>query len=482
YWRGELWQRTASEQEILTRLEIKQIEQFKNEHQYYVVIFSDITEQKRAEDKLIYLANYDTLTGLPNRALFHQRLTDAINGEKKQGFSLINVDIDHFKHINDTLGHSVGDQLLQRVALILKQTMPSPDGTVARLGGDEFTLLVPGITHKRQLKSFAESLLQSFAQPIYIEQHEIRISPSIGLSRFPMDGHDAITLLKNAESALHFAKTNGRGNFQFYNEDIQTKTLRKLTVGNQLRKALEKNELELVYQPKLNIASNRIIGLEALLRWHNTAIGAIEPDEFITIAEETGQVNEIGQWVLQEACEQARKWQLRNYDLPVSVNISARQFQQQSLYKSVANVLANTQLPPQLLELEITETMLLDDPDSAITTLTQLKEMGVRIAVDDFGTGYSSLSYLKKLPINTLKIDKTFIQDLASDTDDAAITNAIISLARILNLSVIAEGVETHQQLQFLKGAGCHQVQGYLISPPMTAQACTIFIDDLMQP
>ncbi|WMS87169.1 putative bifunctional diguanylate cyclase/phosphodiesterase [Pleionea litopenaei] len=479
YWSGELWQRTASEQEILTRVEIKQIEQFSDDHQYYVVIFSDITEQKRAEDKLIYLANYDTLTGLPNRALFHQRLTDAIQDNAETGFSLVNVDVDHFKHINDSLGHRIGDQLLQRVALILKQNMPTSNGTVARLGGDEFTLLMPGFRDKRQLKHFARALLESFQHPIYIEQHEITISPSIGISRYPNDGTDTITLLKNTESALHFAKSNGRSNFQFYNEDIQTKTLRKLTVGNHLRKALDRNELELVYQPKLNINKNTIIGMEALLRWHNTAIGAIEPDEFIAIAEETGQVNEIGNWVLEEACAQARMWQLRNYNLPVSVNISARQFQQQSLYKTVANVLAKNQLPPELLELEITETMLLDDPDSAITTLNQLKEMGVRIAVDDFGTGYSSLSYLKKLPINTLKIDKTFIQDLDTDTDDAAIANAIISLAKNLNLAVIAEGVETHQQLEFLKQAGCHEIQGFLISPPMTAQASTLFIDDL---
>lgn len=477
YWQGDLWQK-AKGQEILTRMEVKRIEQFRKDHEYYVVIFSDITEQKRAEDKLIYLANYDTLTGLPNRALFHQRLAEAISEDHPDGFGLMCVDVDHFKHINDSLGHGIGDQLLQRVALILKQQIPTGNGTVARLAGDEFTLLLPRLSTKPQLEQLAKNILIAFGHPILVEQHEITISPSIGISRYPEDGKDSITLLRNAESALHFAKSRGRHNHQFYDQDIQTKTLRKLTVGNQLRRALERNELELVYQPKLDLKTKNITGMEALLRWHNTNIGAIEPDEFIAIAEETGQVNEIGSWVLKEACEQARRWQIRNYNIPISVNISARQFQQQGLYKTIANVLAETQLPPELLELEITETMLLDDPDSAITTLAQLKEMGVRISVDDFGTGYSSLSYLKKLPIDSLKIDRAFIKDLAQDKDDEAITHAIISLAKNLNLSVIAEGVETYEQFNFLMNAGCEQVQGFLIAQPMTAQESTLFCDE----
>ncbi|NVJ61381.1 MAG: EAL domain-containing protein [Gammaproteobacteria bacterium] len=479
HWSGELWQQNAQQQELLTRLEIKPIEQGSEQNEYFVVIFSDITEQKRAEDKLIYLANYDTLTGLPNRALFHQRLSEAINHPPSQGFSLVNIDVDHFKQINDSLGHNVGDQLLQRVALILKQHMPIGEGTVARTSGDEFTLLLPEFNERKNLEKLARTLLQVFEHPINIEQHEVTISPSIGISVFPIDGQDSATLLKNTESALHFAKSSGRCNFQFYDEDIQTQALRKLTVGNQLRRALKNNELELVYQPKLHLHTNKIVGMEALLRWHNTAIGAIEPDEFISIAEETGQVNEIGNWVLKKACEQAKQWQLQSLNIPISVNISTRQFQQQSLYKLVASILAEAQLPPELLELEITETMLLEDPDAAITTLNQLKEMGVRISVDDFGTGYSSLSYLKKLPINSLKIDKAFIQDLSIDKDDMAITNAIISLANNLGLDVIAEGVESEEQLNFLKQAGCQQVQGFLISEPMTAQSSTAFITNL---
>ncbi|PWK50777.1 bifunctional diguanylate cyclase/phosphodiesterase [Pleionea mediterranea] len=483
YWQGELWQKASAQQEILTRIEIKRVEQFQSDKEYYVVIFSDITDQKRREDKLLYLANYDTLTGLPNRALFHQRLSNTIErasdpNNKSKGFSLMCVDVDHFKHINDSLGHGIGDQLLQRVALTLKQQIPNTSGTVARLGGDEFTLLLPEFIDIKNLEDLAQQILTTFEHSLTVEHHEIIISPSIGISRYPQDGNDSITLLKNTESALHFAKSKGRRNFQFYNEDIQTKTLRKLTVGNQLRRALNNNELELVYQPKLDLTSNKIIGMEALLRWHNANIGAIEPDEFIAIAEETGQVNEIGNWVLREACEQAKKWQVRNFNLPVSVNISARQFQQQSLYKTVASLLAESHMPPELLELEITETMLMEDPDSAITTLTQLKEMGVRIAVDDFGTGYSSLSYLKKLPIDTLKIDKAFVQDLGKDKDDEAITNAIISLAKNLKLNVIAEGVENSEQLYFLKNAGCQQVQGFLIAHPMTAQASTLFCDE----
>ncbi len=472
YWQGELWQKTARGQDILTRMELKRVEQFKKDSEYFVAIFSDITEKKRAEDKLIYLANYDTLTGLPNRALFHQRLTQTINQSKTsgEGFSLVCVDVDHFKQINDSLGHAIGDQLLQRIAINLKQYVPVNNATVARLAGDEFIVLLPEQTEKASLMSMAQMLLTHFLNPITIEHHEITISPSIGICRYPVDGTDTLTLMRNVENALHFAKSKGRNNYQFYNEDIQTKNLRKLTVGNHLRRALDKQELELVYQPKLDLKNNRLTGMEALLRWHSADIGAIEPNEFISIAEETGLVNEIGSWVLKEACFQAYQWHKQNFDLPVSVNISAKQFQQRTLYRIIANVLAETQLPPQLLELEITETMLMEDPDSAIATLAQLKIMGVRISIDDFGTGYSSLSYLKKLPIDTLKIDKTFIQDITHDRDDKAITTAIIGLANNLHLDVVAEGVETQEQLELLKAARCPQVQGYLIAPPMTAE------------
>ncbi len=477
HWQGELWQKTGSEQEILTQTEIKKLAHYDRSQEYFVVIFSDITARKRSEDKLSFLANYDTLTGLPNRGLLHHRLVESIKHEKK-GFSLICIDMDHFRHINDSLGHSIGDQLLQRVSIKLQQIIPNNRSTVARLAGDEFALLVPEIVHRKHLESFANIIFETFKTPIHIQGHEIIISPSIGIGRYPQDAVEAISLLKYTESALHFAKAKGRGNHQFYDQDIQSRTMRKMTVGNQLRRALDKNELELVYQPKLDLVDNKIIGMEALLRWHNKNIGAIGPEEFIAIAEETGQVNEIGNWVLKQACEQAKKWQLRGFNIPVSVNISARQFQRQSLFQTVSDTLNITELAPELLELEITETMLLDDPEAAIRTLSQLKQMGVRIAVDDFGTGYSSLSYLKKLPIDTLKIDKAFIQDLASDKDDEAITHAIISLAKNLKLSVIAEGVENDQQLYFLKNAGCQQAQGFLISHPMTAQATTIYCDE----
>ncbi|WP_144393633.1 putative bifunctional diguanylate cyclase/phosphodiesterase [Pleionea sediminis] len=477
YWQGELWQKTANNQEILTNTEIKALQQPNQSNEYFVVIFSDITARKRSEDRLSFLANYDTLTSLPNRGLFQQRLIESIQTENK-GFGLLCVDVDHFKHINDSLGHGIGDQLLQRVAIKLKQLIPNNRTTVARLAGDEFVLLIPEMVQRSQLEHFAQSLIEAFKEAIVIRNHEVNISPSIGIARFPQDGADAFALLKNTESALHFAKSKGRGIFEFFDENIQTQTLRKLAVGNQLRKALERNELELVYQPKLDLIHDRIIGMEALLRWHNKDIGAIGPEEFIAVAEETGQVNEIGKWVLEQACEQAKKWQLRNFNIPISVNISARQFQTDSLFQRVSSILQQTELPPELLELEITETMLLEDPDTAIETLSQLRNMGVRISVDDFGTGYSSLSYLKKLPIDALKIDKAFIQDLAQDKNDEAITHAIISLAKNLKLNVIAEGVENDQQLYFLKNAGCQQVQGFLISQPMSAQATTIYCDE----
>ncbi len=476
YWQGEIWQKRINQKEILTRLEIKKIQHFKQSKEFYVVIFSDITAKKRAEDKLIYLANYDTLTGLPNRALFHQRLAEALHENNPKGFSLVCFDVDHFKHINDSLGSGIGDILLQQVALQLRQQAPHGNTTLARFSGDEFIFLIKNATEKASIQQFASQLLSNFEKPLMVEQHEISISPSIGISRFPSDGKDSITLLKNAQTALHFAKARGRNGIQFYDHDIQTQNLRKLLVGNQLRKALEKNELQLVYQPKLDLQTNSIVGVEALLRWHNANIGAIEPDEFIQIAEETGLVNEIGNWVLHEAIKQIQIWQYRFPGLTISVNISTRQFQQSGLYKSIANLLANSGLKPELLELEITETMLMEDPDSAIATLSLLQKMGVKIAVDDFGTGYSSLSYLKRLPINTLKIDKTFIQDLGLESDDEAITRAIISLAKNLNLKVVAEGVETSQQEKFLKESNCDQIQGYYITQALSADECSQFL------
>ncbi|MCO7226421.1 GGDEF domain-containing phosphodiesterase [Pleionea sp. CnH1-48] len=478
-WQGNLWQNNGGSHEILTQMEIKRVTPFKKESEYFVAIFSDITEKKRTEEQLIYLANYDTLTGLPNRALFHKRLTESIQNAHryKEGIALLCVDLDNFKQINDSLGHDVGDQILQTVAVKLKQLLNFHNSTVARLAGDEFALLVSSGKQQSDTLQLASSIIATFQQPIRIQSHEITISPSIGICCYPEDGPDAITLLRNAESAMHYAKAQGRNNFRFFTEDLQMAALRKLTVGNHLRRALDKHELELVYQPKVNLEDGKLTGVEALLRWHNTDVGAIEPDEFISIAEETSLVNEIGLWVLNEACRQARSWQFTGRRIPVSVNISTKQFLQPDLYKTIANVLAANDLSPQLLELEITETMLMEDPDSVITTLNQLKEMGIQISIDDFGTGYSSLSYLKKLPIDTLKIDKAFIADFTQD-DDIAITQAIISLANSLRLKVIAEGVENQEQLDFLKNAGCMQAQGYLIAPPMTAQECDIFIKE----
>ncbi len=482
YWSGELWQTNHKSNEILTKMEIKTVQQFKKDKSFFVAIFSDITEKKRSEDKLVYLANYDTLTGLPNRTLFHQRLQNHIQESNKKirndSFALICIDIDNFKRVNDTLGLSIGDTLIQLIALKIRKQVCFHNATVAHLGGDEFTILLPYRGRRKEINTVAKSILDTFKKPIFVEHQEIMVSASLGISCFPEDGKTPSMLFRNAESALHYAKKKGGNNHQFFNEDLQASASRKTKIFDLLSKAIKKNELALLYQPKINLDNNQTVGFEALLRWHNQEIGIINTQEFISIAEESGLVNEIGLWVLKAACHQAKTWEQSGKKIPISINISAKQFSQPDLYRIISHALYTEKLSPEMLELEITETMIMEDPEIAITTLEKIKNLGIKIAIDDFGTGYSSLSYLKKLPIDTLKIDKAFVNDVTTDLDDEAITNAIISLAKNLDLNVVAEGVETYEQLEFLKKAGCKHIQGYLIAPPMNSQDCESFFKE----
>lgn len=436
-----------------------------------VLVSRDITERQRYEETIRHQAFHDALTGLPNRLLFKDRLTLAMAHAKRNGqmLSVLFLDLDRFKLINDTLGHAVGDQLLQSVAKRLTDCVREDD-TVARLGGDEFTLLLPEITQAENAAKVAHKILEAIRQPLNIGAHELYITTSIGIVLYPTDGEDAETLLKNADTAMYRAKEKGRNNCQLYTPAMNAKAFERLAMENNLRRALEREEFVIHYQPKFNINTGKIIGMEALVRWQTPDRGLVLPGEFIPIAEETGLIVPIGEWVLRTACAQNKAWQDAGF-LPVrvAVNLSARQFQLQNLVETVSRVLKETGLDPHWLELEITETVAMQNAEYATRMLQELKDMGIQLSIDDFGTGYSSLSYLKRFPINKLKIDKSFVSEIGIEQDNAAIASTIIVLGQSLNLGLVAEGVETEEQFDFLRQHQCDEMQGYLFGKPMSA-------------
>jgi diguanylate cyclase (GGDEF)-like protein/PAS domain S-box-containing protein len=429
----------------------------------------DITARKAAEERIQFLAYYDALTGLPNRTLLLDRLGKALAGARRQNckIALLFLDLDGFKIINDSLGHSVGDLLLQDVAERLK-TWGREQDTVARLGGDEFLILLTQIKELPDVAVAAERLMDAMTAEFVIQGHSLNISCSIGVSIFPEHGTDCETLIKNADAAMYGAKDCGRNNFQFFAEDMNAKAVERLSLENSLRSALGKKELFLVYQPQVDVTTGRITGLEALLRWQHPGLGLVPPDRFIRIAENSGLIVPIGEWVLRTACSQARKWQ--DDGLPaisVAVNVSAVQFRQQGFCELIRSVLHETGLPAHCLELELTESLLLANADVTLTVLRELKSMGLTLAIDDFGTGYSNFTSLRQFGVSKLKIDRSFIRDVATKPDDAAITTAIISMAKSLNLKVIAEGVENEAQMSFLRKHECDQIQGFYFSKPL---------------
>src|ERR1700733_2759805 len=437
-------------------------------HQY-VAIRTDITERKVAEERIQFLAYSDALTGLPNRRLLEDRLTQALATARRQKgrVALLFLDLDTFKNINDSLGHSLGDLLLQEVAERLK-TWGRKQDTVARVGGDEFLIVLTELKDITDAAVAAERLLDGIIGEYSIRGHSLNITCSLGISIFPEHGADAETLIKNADAAMYSVKENGRNNFRFFTEEMNAQVVERLTLENPLRQALAKGELFLMYQPQMDIATGRIVGLEALLRWQHPDLGLVPPDRFIRIAEKSGLILPIGEWVLRVACSQARKWQ--DEGLPavtVAVNVSAVQFRQEGFCELIQRLLYETGLAPQYLELELTESLLLADADVTLSVLKELKSMGVRLAIDDFGTGYSSFSYLRQFRVSKLKIDRSFIRDVAVNPDDAAITTAIISMAKSLNLKVIAEGVENEAQMAFLRAHQCDEIQGYYFSKPL---------------
>ncbi|MEJ6521205.1 EAL domain-containing protein [Shewanella bicestrii] len=473
HWAGEIWIRNKARKAILVWLEINQVIDVKGETSHFVAVFTDITERKKAEEDLRFLASFDTLTGLPNRTLFQDRLNHAISQAHRSNniVALLFLDLDRFKHINDSMGHHIGDLLLKAVAHRLQSAVREGD-TVARLGGDEFTIILEGVAKTKAATLISEKVLKAFQAPFLLDDKSLTISTSIGISLYPNDAEDVDSLIKFADTAMYHAKALGRNNFQFYTNKLNEMATRHVQLEAGLKQAISRNELSLVYQPKFCLRNGSLTGLEALLRWHHSELGPISPAEFIPLAEETGIINQIGHWVINHACQQLAEWNELGFgDISMAVNLSARQLKA-DIISTIEVALAVSGLPAKALELELTESMIMGNPQESVNILSKLKALGLTIAVDDFGTGYSSLSYLKRFPIDTLKIDREFVRDITNDPDDAAITSAIIALAHSLELNVVAEGVETQEQLNFLALQGCDQVQGFLLSKPLSAQDC----------
>jgi len=431
-----------------------------------------VVERKRAEDRLSYLAHHDTLTGLPNRTLFIERLQRAVReaDDHERLVGVLFIDLDHFKNINDTLGHEAGDTLIRAVAERLVGCVRAQD-TVSRMSGDEFTLVLADMGHVDDATCVAQKILDVLAAPFYIAERELFVTPSIGVTLYPFDDRDVEGLLRNADIAMYHAKELGRNNYQFYTAELTARAHKRLTLAGALHRAVKHNEFTIYYQPIVDLNSGLVTAMEALLRWQHPEWGLMEPAQFVPLAEETGLIIPIGEWVLREACRQARAWQLAGYpDLRVAVNLSARQFQQKNLIAEITSALRESGLDPDYLELEITESAIMQNTETTIAVLRDVADLGVQLSIDDFGIGYSALSYLKRFPIDTLKIDQSFIRDIPRDADDAAIASAIIAMAHALGIRVIAEGVETQEQLAFLRARRCSGVQGFYFSKPLPAE------------
>jgi diguanylate cyclase (GGDEF)-like protein len=440
-------------------------------------------DRTRAEATVEHQAHYDLLTNLPNRTTFRDRLTVALaqTGRNRKMLGILFVDLDRFKTIVDTLGHTIGDKLLRGVAERLQASLEDGD-TLARMGGDEFVILLSQINRADRAVRVAQRVLDAIKPPFHFDQHELHVTMSIGITLYPYDGEDADTLLKNADSALYRAKEQGRNNYQLYTPAMNARAFERLALENSLRKAVERKEFLLHYQPQIDMKSRVVVGVEALVRWQHPDLGLVYPAEFISIAEETGLITQLGEWVIRTACVQNKAWQKAGLPrMTVAVNLSARQFQQQDLVETVARILKETGLDPRWLEIEITEGIAMQNADYTNVLLRGLKTMGVKVALDDFGTGYSSLSYLKKFPIDTLKIDQSFVRDLTSDPNDAAIANAVIVLAHSLKLKVVAEGVETSDQEAYLRDHQCDISQGFLFSIPLAASPLESLIRQHLQ-
>ncbi|KPX67766.1 Sensory box/GGDEF domain/EAL domain protein [Pseudomonas syringae pv. maculicola] len=469
HWQGEISNRRKNGELYPSWLTVSAVRNKENLLTHFVAVFADISSLKHAQARLDYQAHHDPLTGLPNRTLFESRLQSALLHSEESGSlgAVLFLDLDRFKHINDSLGHPVGDLLLKGIAHRLKETLRDID-TVARLGGDEFIVLLPGLLQPSDAKAIANKLLACFSTPFEAGEHELYISPSIGSCVFPTDGTDVATLVKNADAAMYRSKAQGRNRVESYTRDLTEQASERIALEQELRRALDRNQLSLAYQPKISLLTHTLVGAEALIRWSHPTFGEVPPEHFIPLAEENGMILQIGDWVLEQACRQMGAWRKTCTPFgPMSVNLAGAQLRQPNLVERIGQLLTDNGLMPDCLQLEITENFIMSQTQDALAVLHKLKQLGVQLAIDDFGTGYSSLSYLKRLPLDILKIDQSFIRGLPEDTHDAAIVRAIIALGRSMQLTVIAEGVETHEQQQFLSEEGCEQIQGYIISLPL---------------
>ena len=481
HWRGELWQKRKDGMEFMCWVEISVVNDAAGDRTHFVGVMSDITERKRTEQELLYLANYDPLTGLPNRTLLVERLGQAVIRARRalpRKVALLFLDLDRFKHVNDSMGHATGDRMLKAAGVRLRASVRDSD-TVARLGGDEFTVVLEDLQLVREAEEIAQKLLDEFSVPLQLDSgEEVVISPSIGISLYPDHGQMPTELLKSADTAMYQAKERGRNTYMVYTREMDTAARSRANMIAALHKGLERNELSLVYQPKLSLLDKRITGVEALLRWRSEELGNVPPATFIPLAEETGLIVKIGEFVLNTACAQLRRWHdLGQTEIAMAVNLSMLQLLRGELTLHLSEILKTHGLRPERLEMELTESMVMANAEQSVRTLTELKAIGVSLAIDDFGTGYSSLAYLKRLPIDALKIDQTFVGDLTIDPDDEAITATIIRMAHSLGLNVVAEGVETVEQLEYLREQGCDEIQGYWFSPPLEADACYTFLE-----
>ncbi|MCL9683412.1 EAL domain-containing protein [Legionella maioricensis] len=448
---------------------------------HYVCILNDITQRRDMENQLLMQATYDSLTNLPNRVLLMDRVEQGILQAKKKNsiLAFLFLDLDRFKMTNDTLGHNMGDKLLQFVANRLLISTDDFD-TVARLGGDEFVILLSNLEDMKQAETMAQELLHAIARPIQIDQHNLKITASLGISYYPRDGQDYESLMKSADLSMYHAKDNGRNTYRVFEPEMNRRVINHMQLDNALRDALKNNELFLVYQPLIDLKQSKVVGFEALMRWNSKILGMVSPADFIPMAEENGLILEMGEWVLREACIQMKKWQKQGIkDLTVAVNISGRQFRQTNLPELVSGILKSIGLPAKYLELELTESLLIEDIEHVVDTMYSLKDMGIKLVIDDFGTGYSSLSYLKQFPVDKLKIDRSFISEMATNQNDAAIAKAIINLGHSLNIEVLAEGIENEFQRDFVISHGCDYAQGYYYKAPDTADKIFEFLKSL---
>ncbi|MDD5717787.1 MAG: EAL domain-containing protein [Sulfuricurvum sp.] len=476
-WRRELINHRRDGSESIELVKLSPIYHTDGKITHYMMMKEDITEKKRSEERIHYLANFDVLTGLPNRIQLEERVKYAIEMTKQHHgeLAVIFLDINHFKDINDSLGHRIGDRLLIELAKRFQVTLREED-TVSRLGGDEFVIMVSNLKEQGIIRVI-QKLLDTVAKPFSIDQNELMVTASIGIAVFPIDGNDYETLTKNADTAMYQAKQEGRHNYRFFTKAMQERSARNLQVSNALYHALERNQMRVVYQPQIALPDESIIGAEALLRWNHPILGEVSPAEFIPLAEDIGLILPIGEWVLRSVIAQAQQW--REYGLPpmlFAVNLSAVQFRDPNLIKLVTGILEEVNFPPRYLELELTEAAAMHNPKKAIAIMNHLHSLGIRMSIDDFGTGYSSLSYLKQFKVYKLKIDQSFIRDVSTDQDDKAIVSAIINMADSLGLLTIAEGVETSEQLDYLRQQECDEIQGYYYSKPLSAEEFETYV------